>query len=67
MECPCTDYQLGNMTVEVLDTGKVSFVDDSGTYRTIAEARQKALDMLTLLGDERVKAAIAADKEAPQC
>jgi len=32
-----------------------------------AEARQKALDMLTLLGDERVKAAIAADKEAPQC
>jgi hypothetical protein len=56
---PCTDFTCRHLTVEVRHDGEVSFVDATGSYFSIAEARQRALDTLTLLADARVRAAIA--------
>jgi hypothetical protein len=70
-ECPCTDYRCGNVTLEVLDDrhddpagAGLTVYNFGGDCRSLASAEQDARDLLTLLGDERVKAAIDARMSA---
>jgi hypothetical protein len=65
-EAPCTDYVLGDVTIEVLDNlagttpgDIVVSVWHGGGYVPLADAQRDALDLFTLLGDPQVRQAIA--------
>jgi hypothetical protein len=71
-DCPCTEYHCGSILVEVLDDPKdglegsagLCVYNFGGDFVTLADAQRDAVDLFTLLGDPRVKAAIEARRAA---
>jgi hypothetical protein len=69
MPDPCTEYHVGDIFIEVLDSPQpgndgLSVWRMGGDYIPLARAEQHARDLLTLLADPRVKAAIEARRGA---
>jgi hypothetical protein len=70
MPCPCTEYRApGGVFIEVLDNPEpgdigITVWNMGGDQVSLESATQDARDLLTLLADPRVKAAIEARRAA---